>query len=92
MLETYFSAPKTLRRLRSGISRAHIDLERDGSARPAPCDTFVPLPISAVLFIGKAAVWQTSISRCLIALVVIFAVADALISNEERLATTRFLE
>src|SRR5262249_17056940 len=34
MLETYFSAPKTLRRLRSGISGPHIDafadaLERD---------------------------------------------------------------
>jgi len=37
MLETYFSAPKTLRRLRSGISGPHIDafaddLERDGYA------------------------------------------------------------
>jgi len=40
MLEKYFSAPKTLRRLRSGISGPHIDafaddLERDGYARPA---------------------------------------------------------
>ena len=37
MLEKYFSAPKTLRRLRSGISGPHIDafaddLERDGYA------------------------------------------------------------
>jgi site-specific recombinase XerD len=37
MLETYFSAPKTLRRLRSGISGPHIDgfadeLERNGYA------------------------------------------------------------
>ena len=37
MLETYFSAPKTLRRLRSGISGPHIDafaddLEREGYA------------------------------------------------------------
>ena len=37
MLETYFSAPKTLRRLRGGISGPHIDsfaddLERDGYA------------------------------------------------------------
>jgi hypothetical protein len=35
MLERYFSAPKTLRRWRSGISGPHIDafandLERDG--------------------------------------------------------------
>ena len=35
MLEKYFSAPKTLRRLRGGISGPHIDafaddLERDG--------------------------------------------------------------
>jgi site-specific recombinase XerD len=38
MLEKYFSAPKTLRRLRGGISGSHIDafagdLERDGYAR-----------------------------------------------------------
>ena len=40
MLEKYFSAPKTLRRLRGGISGPHIDafaddLERDGYARPS---------------------------------------------------------
>src|SRR5689334_18855896 len=38
MLETYFSAPKTLRRLRGGISGPHIDafadaLEREGYAQ-----------------------------------------------------------
>ena len=41
MLEKYFSAPKTLRRLRGGISGPHIDgfaddLEREGYA-PAKC-------------------------------------------------------
>ena len=50
MLETYFSAPKTLRRLRSGISGPHIDafahdLERNGYA-----------PSSAVRYIRAAAV------------------------------------
>ncbi len=60
--------------------------------RPAPFDTFVPPPISAASFIGKVLVWQTSISIRWIPLVVIFAVADALISSEERLATTRLLE
>ena len=49
MLETYFSAPKTLRRLRSGISGPYIDafaddLERDGYA-----------PSSAVRYIRAAA-------------------------------------
>ena len=49
MLETYFSAPKTLRRLRNGISGPHIDafaedLERDGYA-----------PASAVRYIRAAA-------------------------------------
>jgi site-specific recombinase XerD len=49
MLETYFSAPKTLRRLRGGISGSHIDafadnLERDGYA-----------PSSAVRYIRAAA-------------------------------------
>ncbi len=48
MLETYFSAPKTLRRLRGGISGPHIDafaddLERDGYA-----------PSSAVRYIRAA--------------------------------------
>jgi site-specific recombinase XerD len=48
MLETYFSAPKTLRRLRSGISGPYIDafaddLERDGYA-----------PSSAVRYIRAA--------------------------------------
>ena len=49
MLEKYFSAPKTLRRLRGGISGPHIDafadeLERNGYA-----------PASAVRYIRAAA-------------------------------------
>jgi site-specific recombinase XerD len=49
MLETFFSAPKTLRRLRSGISGPHTDafaeeLERDGYA-----------PASAVRYLRAAA-------------------------------------
>ena len=49
MLEKYFSAPKTLRRLRGGISGPHIDafaddLEREGYA-----------PASAVRYIRAAA-------------------------------------
>jgi len=49
MLEKYFSAPKTLRRLRDGISGPHIDgfaddLEREGYA-----------PASAVRYIRAAA-------------------------------------
>ena len=49
MLEKYFCAPKTLRRLRDGISGPHIDafadrLERDGYA-----------PASAVRYIRSAA-------------------------------------
>jgi hypothetical protein len=45
MLEKFFSAPKTLRRLRGGISGPHIDafadnLERDGYA-PAPLLLFI---------------------------------------------------
>jgi site-specific recombinase XerD len=49
MLEKYFSAPKTLRRLRAGISGPHVDsfaddLERDGYA-----------PTSAVRYIRAAA-------------------------------------
>src|ERR1700693_5886401 len=48
MLETYFSTPKTLRRLRGGISGPHIDafaeaLERNGYA-----------PTSAVRYIRAA--------------------------------------
>jgi len=48
VLETYFSAPKTLRRLRGGISGPHIDafaddLEREGYA-----------PSSAVRYIRAA--------------------------------------
>jgi hypothetical protein len=58
MLEKFFSAPKTLRRLRGGISGPHIDafadnLERD-TRQPARSDIFELPPISAVSFSGKA--------------------------------------
>ena len=60
MLEKYFSAPKTLRRLRGGISGPHIDafaddLEREGYA-PAKRRSIHSSrrPISAASFSGKA--------------------------------------
>ena len=97
MLEKFFSAPKTLRRLRGGISGPHIDafaddLEREGYAWPAPFDTFEPPPISAASFNGEAAFWQTSISTRFMLLLAISAVADALISREQRSPITRVLE
>lgn len=49
MLERYFSAPKTLRRLRSGISGPHIDAFADDLAR----DGYAPS--SAVRYIRAAA-------------------------------------
>src|SRR5213083_2388604 len=57
MLEKFFSAPKTLRRLRGGISGPHIDtfaddLERDGYA-----------PASAVRYIRAAAHFGCFIQR-----------------------------
>ena len=97
MLEKYFSAPKTLRRLRSGISGPHIDafaddLEREGYA-----------PSSAVRYIRAAAHLGCFVQRrggvladidfnTLDSFAAIFAVADALISSEERSAITRVLE
>src|SRR5947208_10557819 len=48
MLETYFSAPKTLRRLRSGISGPHIDAFSDGLERQGYA------PASAVRYIRAA--------------------------------------
>jgi hypothetical protein len=49
MLETYFSAPKTLFRLRSGISGPHIDAFADDLERDAYA------PSSAVRYIRAAA-------------------------------------
>ena len=94
MLETYFSAPKTLRRFRGGISGPHIDafadaLEREGYA-----------PASAVRYIRGAAHLGCFVQRkggvlkdidlkmLDIPLATIFGVADALISSAERSATT----
>ena len=62
MLEKYFSAPKTLRRLRSGISGPHIDAfavtsNATDTPQPAPFDTFEPLPTSAATFSGEVAFW-----------------------------------
>ena len=93
MLEKFFSAPKSLRRLRGGISGPHIDafaddLERDGYA-----------PASAVRYIRAAAHLGCFVQRkgdvlsdidlnVMIPLSVIFAVADALILSVEKLAIT----
>jgi hypothetical protein len=76
MLEKYFCAPKTLRRLRGGISGPHIDafaddLERDRYAQPAPFDTFELPFISAASFTGKAMFCRTSIPKRSILLIVI---------------------
>jgi hypothetical protein len=73
MLEKYFSAPKTLRRLRGGISGPYVDafaddLNRDGYARPVPFAIFEPPHISAASFNEEAAFWRTSISTYLILL------------------------
>ena len=74
------------------LTRSQMTSNAMDTPRPAPFDTFVLPPILAASFIGKAVVWQTSISKRWIPLVVIFAVADALISSDERLATTSLLE
>jgi hypothetical protein len=89
----FFSAPKSLRRLRGGISGPHIDafaddLERDGYA-----------PASAVRYIRAAAHLGCFVQRkgdvlndidlnILIPFVTIFDVADALILSVEKLAIT----
>ena len=93
MLEKYFSAPKSLRRLRGGISGPHIDafadvLERDGYA-PASAVRYIRAAAHLGCFVhGKAGFWRTSISDRWIPSVAIFAVADARIPSEERLAIT----
>jgi hypothetical protein len=93
MLGNFFSAPKSLRRLRGGISGPHIDafaddLERDGYA-----------PASAVRYIRAAAHLGCFVQRkgdvlsdidlnILIPFATIFDVADALILSVEKLAIT----
>jgi hypothetical protein len=93
MLEKYFSAPKTLRRLRGGISGPHIDafadvLERDGYA-PASAVRYIRAAAHLGCFVHrKCGVLADIISKRWIPLVAIFAGADARISSEERLAIT----
>ena len=86
MLEKFFSAPKSLRRLRGGISGPHIDafadnLERDGYA-----------PASAVRYIRAAAHLGCFVQRKGDVLsdidLNILDVADALILSVEKLAIT----
>ena len=93
MLEKYFSAPKTLRRLRGGISGPHIDafaddLEREGYA-PASAVRYLRAAAHLGCFVQrKGGVLKDIDLNCWIPLAAIFAVADALISSAERLATT----
>jgi hypothetical protein len=60
MLEKFFSAPKTLRRLRGGISGPHTSMgsqmtsNATDTRQPAWFDTFEPPLISAASFSGKA--------------------------------------
>src|ERR1700756_3139085 len=97
MLETYFSAPKTLRRLRDGITGPHIDafaddLEREGYA-PASAVRYIRAAAHLGCFVQrKGGVLKTSTSNCLVPLPDIFGVADVLISSAERSATTHSLE
>jgi len=93
MLEKFFSASKSLRRLRGGISGPHIDafaddLERDGYA-----------PASAVRYIRAAAHLGCYLQRkgdvlsdidlnILDSFATIFDVADARILSVEKLAIT----
>ena len=58
MLETYFSAPKTLRRLRGGISgptstRSPLTSNTRDTHRQAPFHTSEPRLISAASFSGE---------------------------------------
>ena len=93
MLETYFSAPKTLRRLRvesvdHTSTRSPMTSNARDTHRQAPFDTSEPRLISAASFSGKGVFWRASISRCLNPFAAIFGVADALTSSAEGLATT----
>ena len=94
MLEKYFSAPKTLRRLRGGISGPHIDafaddLEREGYA-PSSAVRYIRAAVSSrLLRSAERRCSEGHRSRpCLIPFAAIFGVADALISSAERLAIT----
>ena len=89
MLEKYFSAPKTLQRLRSGISGAYIDtfadmLDRMAIPLQAPFDTFEQQPISAASSRRTVVFSPPSIPPRSTPLTVTSSVAGALISREER--------
>ena len=93
MLETYFSAPKTLLRLRGGISGPHIDafaddLEREGYA-PSSSVRYIRAASHLGCFVQRRRRSLKDIDLTLLdSFVVIFAVADALISSAERSAIT----
>jgi hypothetical protein len=64
MLEKYFSAPRTLRRLRGGISGPYVDgfaddLNRDGYAPASAVRYIEPPHISAASSNEGAAFWRT---------------------------------
>ena len=96
MLEKYFCAPKTLRRLRGGISGPHIDafaddLERDRYA-PASAVRYIRAASHLGCFVErKGGVLQTSVPPRSILLIVILAAVDARISSGQRSAITRVL-
>lgn len=89
MLERYFVALKTLRRLRGELAdhiSTHLPMISNAmdTHRQALFDTFEQHRISAALFNGKAVFWKTSISTCLNPSAAIFAVAAVLISSAAR--------
>ncbi len=93
MLEKYFSAPKTLRRLRGGISGPYVDafaddLNRDGYAWASAVRYIRAAHISAASFNEGAAFWRTSISTYLILLAAILGGAAVLTSGGARSAIT----
>jgi hypothetical protein len=81
MVEKYFSAPKTLRRLRGGISGPHIDafaddFERDGYA-PASAVGYIRAAFHLGCFVNERMVLlRISISSFSIRSAVISVVAD----------------
>ena len=97
MLEKYFSAPKTLRRLRGGISGPHIDafaddLERDGYSAASAVRYLRSASHLGCFIQRKGGALKDIDPSCWIPSVVIFAGAIALISGAERSAITPSLE
>ena len=98
MLEKYFCAPKTLRRLRGGISGPHVDgfagvLQRDQYAQ-ASAVRYIRAAAHLGCFIQRqgGVLANIDLRTLLIPFVAIFGAADVLISSAGRLATTRALE